>query len=113
MPKATFKAIVRPNGSMVAAIAAIIDGKARFFIRQKREGDDELIGRISTWVKAQGGEGLEMQSPQVLADGMETGEVLMRLKQSLGISRQPDKAEYDVEDVEMIPASSTSPSLKN
>ena len=102
MSKATFKAIVRAGGSMVAAMAAVIDGKARFFIRQKRESEDLFVGRISSWVKDQGGEALEMQNPEVLPDGVEVGEVLMRLKRSLGVNKQPDQAEYDVQNVDLV-----------
>ncbi len=87
---------------MVAGIAAVIDGKARFFVRQKRESEDLFVGRISSWVKDQGAEALEMQSPEVLPEGVEVGEVLMILKRSLGINKQPDQAEYDVENVELV-----------
>ncbi len=104
MSQATFKAIVRHGGSMVAGLAAIVDGKARFFIRQKRESEDLFVGRISTWIKDQGGEAMQMQQPEVLPEGVETGEVLMRLKHSLGVSKQPDQAEYDVENVELVMA---------
>ena len=102
MSKATFKAIVRKDGSMVAAMAAIIEGGARFFIRQKKETDDIFVGRISTWVKDQGGDSMEMQNPEVLPGGIEVGEVLMRLKRALGINKQPDQAEYDVDNVELV-----------
>ena len=87
---------------MVAGIAAFTDGKARFFICQRRESEEAFAGRISTWVKAQGGDAMEMQNPEVLPEGVEVGEVLMRLRRAMGVHKQPDQAEYDVENVDLV-----------
>jgi hypothetical protein len=103
MAKATFKAIIRHDGGMVAAMAAVVGGKARFFVAQRKETSEMFIGRVSQWVKSQGADGLEMQSPDALPEGVEAGEVIMRLKHALGIGRgEDDAAEYDVENAELV-----------
>jgi hypothetical protein len=101
--QALFRALVHHDGGMVAAIVAIPDGPARFFILQRREGNDAFIGRISAWVKEQGGARLAMQSPDVLPQGVEVGEVLMRLRKQLGAGRDVgDAAEFDVANPEAV-----------
>ncbi len=96
---AVFKAILYSDGRFVAAIAAIPEGQARFFIAQRGEDAETFIGRVSVWVKAQGAEGLEMAEPDVLMEGLEASEVVMRLKHKMGVGRQADAPEYDVENL--------------
>lgn len=105
---AHFKAVVRQAGGMVAGIA-IVQGKGgRFFIRQKRESEDAFVGRVSGWIKENGGSSLQMLPPEMLPDGAPTGEVLMRLKHSLGIPRDaPEAAEYALENVSVDVESET------
>ncbi len=86
---------------MVAGLAAAGEGKARFFVVQKRESQEAFIGRVTSWLKEQGSEGLQMLPPEVLPKGVEPGEVMMRLKHTLGLSRQPDAPAYDVENVDL------------
>lgn len=103
MSVATFKAIIRAEGAMVAGLVAIPEGNARLFIRQKRESEEAFAGRVSAWVKEQGAESMAMHPPEVLTEGLESGEVLMRIKHSLGIPRnEPDQPAYDVENVEVV-----------
>ncbi len=103
MPKATFRAIIRQDGRMVAGIAAIVDGKVRFFVAQRRETQEAFVGRVSLWVKSQQGEALEMAPPEVLPEGVEDGEVVMRLKQKLGIPKESgDASEYDVRNAQLV-----------
>ena len=101
MANATFKAIIKGDGKMVAGLASVVDGKARFFVAQRRESQEEFVGRVSAWLKGVGAEGLQMMPPEALPEGIEVAEVLLRLKHSLGIGRAPEAAEYDVENVEI------------
>lgn len=103
MPNATFKAIIRQDGSTVAGIAALVGGKARLFIRQRRESQEAYVGRVSAWIKDQQGQAMEMQPPEVLPEGAVVGEVLMRLKHALGIPRDAgDRAEYELESADLV-----------
>jgi len=87
---------------MIAAIATVVGGKTRFFIAKRRESADLFIGRVSVWIRSQEGENLEMLQPNVLPEGVPEGEVIMRLKKSLGISRAAgDASEYDVENASL------------
>jgi hypothetical protein len=100
---ATFNALVRYDGQMVAAMVALPGGSARLFVRQPKETDDIFIGRISHWIKDQGGTNLEMQAPDVLPEGIEVGEVLMRIKNALGIGRAVGEAsEYELSDATLV-----------
>jgi hypothetical protein len=103
MPNATFKAIIRQDGSTVAGVAALVGGKARLFIRQHRESQEAYIGRVSAWIKDEQGEAMEMQPPEVLPEGAVVGEVVMRLKHALGIPRSAgERAEYDLDSAELV-----------
>jgi len=113
MANATFKAIIKSSGDMVAGIASVVDGKARYFVAQRREGQEEFVGRVSAWLKGQGAEGLQMLPPEALPEGIEVAEVLLRLKHSLGIGRAPDAAEYEVENVELQVQDSDTSEPKN
>lgn len=86
---------------MVAGLASVVDGKARFFVAQRRESQEDFVGRVSLWLKGEEAEGLQMLPPEALPEGIEVAEVLMRLKHSLGIGRVPDAAEYEVENVQL------------
>ena len=101
MANATFKAIIKGDGDMVAGLASVVDGKAKFFVAQRRESQEAFVGRVSLWLKGEGAEGLQMLPPEALPEGIEVAEVLMRVKHSLGIGRAPDAFEYDVENVEL------------
>ena len=58
---------IRDSGSFVAGIAAIPGEEgARFFICQRGEDAEAFIGRVSTWVKAQGADGVQMASPDLM-----------------------------------------------
>lgn len=102
MSTALIKTVVRPSNRMVAALAAIVEGRACFFVVQKRESDEAFIGRITTWVKGQGAEGIEMLPPEILPEGIELGEVLMRYRHALGLGGQPAAAAYEVDNVELV-----------
>jgi hypothetical protein len=100
---ATFKALLRYDGTMVAAVAAVAGGATRFFIMQLKETPELFISRVSQWIKERGGTGLEMQEPQVLAEGIEVGEVLLRIKNALGIDRSaPEQSAYDIPRAELV-----------
>jgi hypothetical protein len=106
---ASLKAMIRHDGSMVAVLASVTGGPARFFIAEPRESQDEFVGRVSRWVKASGGTGLAMLEPEVLPEGIETGEVLLRIKHAIGISREAaDASEYEIANVELVSAALTS-----
>ena len=98
---AVYKALLRADGRTVAALAAIPDGAARFFVVQRGEEPEAFIGRVSTWVKAQGAAGLQMAEPDVLSDGIEVGQVLMRIRHALGVPRNIDAPEFDVANVDL------------
>jgi hypothetical protein len=103
---ASIKTILRYDGTMVAVLAAVTGGVGRFFIAEPRESQDELVGRVSRWVKASGGTGIAMLEPEVLPEGIETGEVLMRIKSSIGVPRgAADASEYEISNVELVSAS--------
>jgi len=100
---ASIKALIRRDGTMVAVLASIASGPARFFVTQPRESQDQLVGRVSRWVKEAGGTGLTMLEPDVLPEGIETGEVLMRIKKAIGVPRDaPDAPEHEVASVELV-----------
>jgi hypothetical protein len=102
MTRATFKALIRYEGGMVAGMAAMPGGAARLFIRQAQETEELFVGRISQWIKTQGAEGIEMQEPDVLPEGIEIGEVLLRLTNSLGIKSTGDgETEFDLPNAEL------------
>ena len=113
MANATFKAIIKGDGDMVAGLASVVDGKARFFVAQRRESQEDFVGRVSLWLKGEGAEGLQMLPPESLPEGIEVAEVLMRLKHTLGIGRAPDAAAYDVENVELAMQDDENSPLKN
>ena len=103
MKHAIFKAIVRHDGEMLAALAAVPEGGARFFTKQKQESTELFVGRVSQWVKSQGAEELKMAEPDVLPAGAPPAEVLLRVKVALGITgKAADEAEVDVKDVEAL-----------
>lgn len=103
MKNAQFRATVKYDGSMVAAVAAIPDGQARLFIVQAKESPDIFVGRVSNWIKEQGAGGIEMQEPDVLPESIEIAEVLLRLKNTMGIGRDaPDASEYPIANVELV-----------
>jgi hypothetical protein len=109
-----FKSIVRYDGTLVAAVAALPGGTVRFFVMQKRETPDLFIGRISRWIKEHGGTDLEMQEPEVLPEGIDVGEVLLRIRSALNIDREaPDAAEYEIGDAELVWLQSLGPRKPN
>ena len=102
---ASVKALIRRDGTMVAILANVTGGAARFFIAELRESQEQFIGRVSGWVKSSGGTGIAMLEPEVLPEGIETGEVLMRIKNAIGVSRDAaDANEYEIENVELVSA---------
>ena len=103
MKNAIFRATVKYDGSMVAAVAAIPGGAARLFIVQAKESQDLFVGRVSAWIKGQGAGGIEMQEPDVLPEGIEIAEVLLRLKHTLGVDRdEPQASEYAIENANVV-----------
>jgi len=103
MKTALFRATVKYDGSMVAAVAVIPQGPARLFIVQSKESPDLFIGRVSNWIKEQGAGGIEMQEPDVLPESIEIAEVLLRLKHTLGVGRDaPEASEYPIDDAELV-----------
>lgn len=102
MENAIFRSLIRPDGSMLAGLAAISGNKARFFVIQKDETEEAFIGRVSSWIKDQGGVGLDMQPPDVVPKGVPVGEVLMRLRVALGADRNAPEHEFDVKNPEVV-----------
>ncbi len=103
MKNALFRATVKYDGSMVAGVAAIPEGQARLFILQAKETPDLFVGRVSNWIKEQGAGGIEMQEPDVLPESIEIAEVILRIKNTLGISRDAtDASEYPIDNVELV-----------
>jgi len=103
MQNAIFRALLRDDGNMLAALAIISGERARFFIVQKRESQEEFVGRVSRWIKEQGGTGLDMQPPDIIPKGAEIGEVMMRLRAALGAGRDDaDKDEFDVQNSNIV-----------
>lgn len=98
MASAAFRALVRSDAKMVAGMASLSTGAARFFIVRRGESDDEFIGRVAGWIKQQGAEGLSMSPPDVLPEGVELGKVMMRLRAALGARKEDrDADEFDVQ----------------
>jgi hypothetical protein len=93
---AIFKAIVEHDGSLVAALAVLAHGPARFFVRQNEETPDAFIGRVSNWAKQQGAEGVEIREPDVLPEGAVPADVLAQLVTSLGGPTGDIQAGFDV-----------------
>jgi hypothetical protein len=101
---AVFRAVVNREGKMVAALAAIPGGHARFFVLERRETEESFIGRVSAWVKRQGAGGLQMQPPDVVPDGTSTPEFLLRLRASIAADgSDPDASEFDVKNPSHAP----------
>ncbi len=101
--QAAFKAIIMGDGRMVAAIAAVPSGPARFFVVQKRESQDAFVGRVAEWIRTVGANGLAMLEPDLLPDGIEVAEVLLRIKASLGVAADaPDAPDYEVTKIELL-----------
>jgi hypothetical protein len=102
MHNAIFRALIRDGGAMLAALAVIEGEKARFFIVEKRESQDDFIGRVSGWIKANGGTGIDMQTPDIVPKGADVGEVLMRLRAAMGVDRSAgDASEFDVKNTKI------------
>jgi len=94
---AFFRAMVRGDGKMVAGLASIPGGRARFFILDRRETDDAFVGRVSAWIKEQGAAGLRMERPDVIPEGTGVAEFLLRLRDALAVEgSDPDAPEFDV-----------------
>ena len=94
---AVFRAVVRDDGKMVAGLAAIPGGGARFFILERRESEEAFIGRVSGWIKAGGAAGLRMENPDVIPEGTSTPEFLLRLRVAIAAAgSDPDASEFDV-----------------
>lgn len=104
MTQAIFKAVINNEGTMVAALAAFVDKSARFFIVQRHETQEQFIGRVSSWIKDQGGEGLQMQPPDVLPRGVPAAEFVLRMRVALGVDRSvpSDAAEFDVQNPQIM-----------
>lgn len=101
--QAAFKSIILGDGRMVAAIVAVPSGPARFFVVQKRESSEAFIGRVSQWMHSAGATGLAMLEPDLLPDGIEVGEVLLRIKAALGVARDaPEAPDYEVTNAELV-----------
>jgi hypothetical protein len=97
---AFFRAMVRNDGKMVAGLASVPGGPARFFILERRETDDAFVGRVSAWIKDQGASGLRMERPDVIPDGTGVAEFLLRLRNALAVDgADPDASEFDVKEV--------------
>ena len=78
-------------------LAVIPEGGGRFFILEPRESEEAFVGRVSAWIKAQGGEGLRMENPDVIPDGTSTPEFLLRLRVAIAADgADPDASEFDV-----------------
>lgn len=100
---ASIKALIRRDGTMVAVMASVTGSAARFFILEPRESQEQLVGRVSAWVKASGGTGVAMLEPDVLPEGIELGEVLLRIKHAIGVPRDAaDASEYEIANVELV-----------
>lgn len=103
MHNSIFRALIRDDGTMLAALAVVEGEKARFFIVEKRESQDAFIGRVSGWIKANGGTGIDMQPPDLVPKGAEVGEVLMRIRGALGVDRSAgDASEFDVKNTKIV-----------
>ena len=98
---AFFRAMVRSDGKMVAGLASIPGGRARFFVLERRETDEAFVGRVSAWIKDQGAAGLRMERPDVIPEGTGVPEFLLRLRNALAVDgSDPDASEFDVKSVE-------------
>jgi hypothetical protein len=94
---ASFRALVRNDGKMVAGLAVVLGGAARFFVLERRESDEAFIGRVSAWIKAQGADGLQMEKPDVIPETITTPEFLLRLRARIAAEgSDPDGSEFDV-----------------
>jgi hypothetical protein len=94
---ALFRGLVRNDGKLVAGLAVILGGAARFFILERRESDEAFIGRVSTWIKDQGADGLRMEKPDVIPEGIAAPEFLLRLRTRIAVEgSDPDASEFDV-----------------
>ncbi len=103
MEKAIFKALIRPEGSMVAALAVVPSGHGRFFVVQKRESAETFIGRVTEWIKEQDASGVSMEAPDVLPKGVEIGAVLLRIRSALGVSStDQDNSEFDIQNAKIV-----------
>lgn len=107
MKIATFKAILRDDSDMVAGMAALEGGPARFFVRQDQEAADVFVGRISAWVKDQGGESLQMQPPDLLPAGIDVPTVIAEIRRSFGICDDAPADAFDIPNAELIPSFTT------
>ncbi len=103
MKIATFKALLRDDTEMAAGIAALEGGAARFFVRQDQESEDAFVGRISTWVKAQGGESIRMEPPDLLPASIDVPAVIAEIRKSLGVSDDAPGDAFDIENADMVP----------
>jgi len=100
---AIFRALVRHDGKMVAGLAVIPGGGARFFLLARRESDEAFIGRVSTWIQQRGAEGIRMERPDVLPQGTSVPEFLLRLRASIAApGSDPEALEFDVKNPEHV-----------
>jgi hypothetical protein len=98
-----FRALLRHDGKMVAGLASIPGGKARFFVLERRESDEAFIGRVSAWVKDQGGAELRMEPPDMLPQGVSVPEALLRITVALGVEEgEVGASEFDVANPEYM-----------
>lgn len=98
-----FRALLRHDGKLVAGLASIPGGKARFFVMERRETDEAFIGRVSAWVKGQGGAELRMEPPDMLPQGVSVPEALLRITVALGAEEgNVGASEFDVSKPEYL-----------
>lgn len=94
---ASFRAMLRHDGKMVAGLAVVPGRGARFFVLARRETEDAFVGRVAGWIKTQGAAGLRMESPDMIPEGTSVPEFLLRLRANLAVDgTDPDADEFDV-----------------